>query len=210
MSRISAAATSLILCALSASVSAQCESLPAGDSDALVALQSASDGNALLQIDFDEGTVCRLARDGADIDQQAGAAMRVNVDQDELAVQASIDGSTIWLRLDSKSGPGLILDRATSEDLGLTDAEFLGDNSLLEASDFFIEFTDSVEIGGYEMRDVEVSVPRLDIPYDHYAGRGTEPDAEVRTVGVIGEELLEDLRLTLDFSNNRIHVTDAR
>lgn len=195
---------------LSATAAAQCESLPSGDADVLVTLLSSVNENALLQVDFDEGTVCSLEREAASLDEQSSAAFRLNADAQELAVEAELDGTAMWLRIDSNSTPALILDRETSESLGLTAAEFLGDNSLLEASDFFIEFVDSLRIGGYVLRDVEASIPRLDMPYDHYADRGIEPDAAVRTVGTIGEETLEDLRITLDVGNNRIYIGEAR
>jgi len=204
-----AAPISLVLGMLSATAAAQCESLPSGDTDVLVSLLSSSDVNGLLQVDFDEGTVCSLERDAAGLDAQSSAAVRLNAEAQELVVEAEVDGTALWLRIDSSSSQALILDRETSEDLGLTAAEFLGDNSLLEASDFFIEFVDSVQIGGYVLRDVEASIPRLDMPYDHYADRGFD-SAAVRTVGTIGEESLEHLRITLDVANNRIYISEAR
>ena len=169
----------------------------------------------LLQLDFEEASYCIIERESSALDGQASARLHVNTNLDEIAILATLDGVDAWLRVDYLFSDAMILDRATGEELGLTDAEFLGDNSLLEASDFFVEYMYSLELGGYEIEDVEVSIPRLDAPYDHYAGRATnaamtDPEAEIRTVGSIGEAMLKGLLMTFDFSNKKIYTTEAR
>ncbi len=195
-----------------------CLTLPTDDDmqgDILVALASQTDDSELLQIDFEEALFCIIDRNSSDLDGQASTAMYLNSSLDELAIYATIDGLDAWLRVDFLFSDAMVLDRVTSEELGLTEAEFLGDNSLLEASDFFVEFMNSLKIGEFEMADVEVNVPRLDAPYDHYAGREPRPDmpepnAEFLTVGSIGEVVLEGLLMTFDFANDRIYTTQAR
>ncbi|MEX0963894.1 MAG: hypothetical protein WDZ52_07640 [Pseudohongiellaceae bacterium] len=206
---------SLAISQLVSSAQAQCENLPSSESDVLLSLRSAVNENNLLQVNFDEGVFCLVARDAVDLEQLASSAVHVNPDLDEIAVQSAVDGFETWLRIDSKYEDALVLDRKTSEDLGLTDAEFLGDNSLLEASNFFIEYVASLEIGDYQLRDIEANIPHLKVPYDQYQGRGpkpalSDPEAEHLTVGTIGEAVLEDLIITLDFTNNRIYMTAAR
>lgn len=194
---------------------ADCSPLPDYEdapSDVLVALRGQLGSDELLQIDFDEAQYCILQRADGELDGVA-AAMRVDTNLDELTVLASIDGVDVWLRIDNAFPDEVVLDRATGESLGLTDAEFLGDNSLLEASDFFVEFVDAIEIGDFVIRDAEANIPRLDAPYDHYAGRASAEavaQADSRSVGSIGETLLEQLVLTLDFDNNRVYAADAR
>lgn len=197
---------------------AECVELPSDegiDGDIILSLKPQLSDGQLLQVDFDEAMYCIVERDSAELDGQASTAMHVNTDLDELAISAAIDGVAIWLRVDNSFSDAMVLDRNTSEGFGLTEAEFLGDNSLLEASDFFVEFLDSVEFGEFVIDDVEVNIPRLDAPYDHYSGRGplptmTDPNVGFLTVGSVGEELLEDLLMTFDFSNNRIYTMQAR
>jgi len=54
----------------------------------------------------------------------------------------------------------------------------------------------------------------LEVPYDHYADRGPRPEmstaeAEFLTVGSIGEEILEEVIITLDIANQKIYMTEA-
>jgi len=183
--------------------------------DILLALQSEGNDDRLLQVDFEEASYCFLQHETSSLEGQASAAIHVNTALDELAIQATIEGVDIWLRIDGEFSDLMLLDRDTSDGLGLLDAEFLGDNSLLEASDFFVEYLDSLALGEFEIPDVEVNIPRLDAAYDHYAGRGslpseTELEAEFITVGSIGEALLEGLLMTFDFADNRVYMTQAR
>lgn len=192
------------------SADADCESLPDSEGDVLVALH-ASYSEALLRINFDADEVCVVSRGDVEVDAQNGAALHVNSELDEMAVQATVEGFETWLRLDSEYEEELKVDRRTAEGLDLTAAEFLGDNSQLESSDFFIEYVGSLEIGDFQLRNVETKIPLLDSPYDHYEGRSEIPSAdyEFLTVGSIGEEILEDLIIVLDSANNRIYLSEA-
>lgn len=202
--------------AIAAAADANCRPLPDyedASGDVLVALQGQLASGELLQIDFDAAQYCILQRADGELDGVAGAALRVDTGLDELAVLASIDGVDLWLRIDNAFPDEIVLNRATGESLGLTDAEFLGDNSLLEASDFFVEFVDVIEVGDFVISDAEASIPRLDASYDHYAGRASAQavaQADSLSVGSIGETVLEQLVLTIDFENNRVYAADAR
>lgn len=192
----------------------ECQSLPSAAGDDLVALVMEADVDTLLQINFDEGEVCSFTRGSLDLDEASAASFYVSADLDELALQATVEAYETWLRIDGDYESELLLDRATSEGLDLTAAEFLGDNSQLEAADFFIEYVGLLEMAGMELRNVETNIPLLEMPYDHYKDRGpkpamTTPEAEFLTVGSIGEEILEDLIITLDIANQRIYMTEA-
>lgn len=192
-----------------------CQPLLGVEGDDLVALVSGAAASAVLQINLDEGQICTLPSGSLDLDDAAAASFHVSAVLDELAIQATVDGFETWLRVDSAYEGELLLDRATGENLGLTDAEFLGDNSQLEASDFFIEYVGSLEIGEMTLRNVETNIPLLEVPYNHYSDRASSLDmsaasAEFLTVGSIGEEILEELIITLDIANRRIYMTDAK
>lgn len=191
-----------------------CQPLSSVEGDALVALVSGAAASAVLQVNLEEGEVCTLPSGSLDLDDATATSFHVSVALDELAIQATVDGFETWLRVDSAFDGELLLDRTTGEDLGLTEAEFLGDNSQLEASDFFIEYVGSLEMGGVALRNVETNIPLLEVPYDHYATRGARPEqstteAEHLTVGSIGEGILEEMILTLDIANQRIYMTEA-
>lgn len=191
---------------------ADCQPLSSVEGDGLVALILDAGTNALLQVNIDKGEVCTLQDDSLELDN--AAPFHVSAVLDEFAVQATVDGYQTWLRIDSDYSGELLLDRATAEELRLTDAEFLGDNSQLEASDFFIEYVGSLEVGGMALRNVETNIPHLEVPYNHYADRAPSPavsaaEAEFLTVGSIGEEILEELIITLDIANQRIYMTEA-
>ena len=205
----------LALSQLAYAAEGDCQPLPGVAGDDFVAIISGADENAVLRIDFDEGLVCALPSGSVELDNATAMNFRVSTGLDELAVQASVEGFETWLRLDNEYSGELLLDRATGEELGLTDAEFLGDNSQLEASDFFIEYVGSLEIGEVSLRNVETNIPLFEVPYEHYADRGPRPEmsaveAEFLTVGSIGEEILEDLIITVDISNQLIYMTDAK
>ena len=191
-----------------------CQPLSSVEGEDLVALVSGADADAVLQVNLDEGEVCTLPGGSLDLDEATAATFHVSAALDELAIEAKVEGYETWLRVDSEYSGELLLDRATGEELGLTDAEFLGDNSQLEASDFFIEYVGSLEMSGIALRNVETNIPLLEVPYDHYADREPRPEmsaaeAEFLTVGSIGEEILEGLIITLDIANQRIYMTEA-
>lgn len=204
----------LVLGQLTYAAEVECQPLSSVDGDDFVAAISAAAASAVLQVNFDDGEVCVLLNGLSDLDETVGASFHLSAALDEVVVQVSVDGYETWLRIDAEYSGELLLDRATGEDLGLTDAEFLGDNSQLEASDFFIEYVDSLEMGGLVRRDVETNIPLLEVPYNHYSGRGPKPqastpEAEFLTVGSIGEEILEELIITVDIANQRIYMTEA-
>ena len=191
-----------------------CQPLPNGERDVFVELLSEADANALLQVNVDDGEVCVIKRGSIALNEATAANFSVSAALDELVVEAAVDGYETWLRIDSAYSGELLLDRATSEKLGLTDAEFIGDNSQLEASDFFIEYVGSLEIGGIRLRSVETNIPLLEVPYDHYADRGSSSEkstieAEFLTVGSIGEEILEATIIVLGVANQQIYMTQA-
>lgn len=205
---------SLVLGQLAYAVEADCQPLSSAEGDDVVALILGAEASAVLQVNFDDSEVCVLQRESLDLDEATSANFHLNAALDELVVQASVDGFETWLRIDSEYDGELLLDRATGEDLGLTDGEFLGDNSQLEASDFFIEYVGSLEAGEMALRNVETNIPSLEVPYDHYADRGPKPqpsteEAEFLSVGSIGEEILEELIVILDVENQRIYMTNA-
>lgn len=205
---------SLALGQLASAVEGDCQPLSSVEGDDVVALILGAQASALLQINFDDSEVCTLRGQSLDLDDATSTRFHLSTALDELVIQASVDGYEAWLRVDTEYSGELLLDRATGEALGLTDAEFLGDNSQLEASDFFIEYVGSLEAGEMVLRNVETNIPLLEVPYDHYAGRGPKPqpstlEAEFLSVGSIGEEILEELIITLDVANQTIYMTDA-
>lgn len=191
-----------------------CQALPSVEGDALVAAIASAPAGQFLQIDFDQEQVCILDSGAFEV-PASGASFHVSQGLDELAVQATVEGFETWLRVDSQYGGELLLDRVTAEDLDLTAAEFLGDNSQLEASDFFVEFVGSLQVAELALRNVETEIPLLEVPYDHYSGRApkpgpAQPEVEFLTTGSLGEEILEDLIITLDIENRRLYVMEAR
>ena len=192
-----------------------CQPLPDAEGDVLVALISGSDANALLHIYFSDDEVCTSQSGALKFDITSSINFHVSADLDELAVQGVVEGFETWLRVDSKYSGELLLDRATAEGLDLTAAEFLGDNSQLEAADFFIEYVGTFEIGEIALRNVETNIPLLEVPYDHYIDRDSKPEMpapEVAflTVGSIGAAILEELVITLDIANHQMTMTEAR
>ena len=192
-----------------------CQPLPDVEGDVLVALISGSDANALLHINFADDEVCTSQSGALKFDITSSINFHVSADLDELAVQGVVEGFETWLRVDSKYSGELLLDRATAEGLDLTAAEFLGDNSQLEAADFFIEYVGTFEIGEIALRNVETNIPLLEAPYDHYIDRDSKPEmpapeVEFLTVGSIGAAILEELVITLDIANHQMTMTEAR
>ena len=205
---------SLVKLQMSYAAEGNCQPLPNGEGDVLVELLSAADANALLRVNFDDGEVCTVQSGSVALDEATVSNFHVSAALGEFVVEAAVEGYETWFRIDSAYSGELLLDRATGEELGLTEAEFLGDNSQLEAADFFIEYVDTLEIGGMVLRNVETNIPLLEVPYDHYIDRGSSSEmspAEVEflTVGTIGEEILEAVIITLDIANRRIYMTQA-
>ncbi|PCJ24641.1 MAG: hypothetical protein COA96_08945 [SAR86 cluster bacterium] len=207
--------SSLILCPAAFAVDSNCSSFADNESsgDFLIALVSSASNDSLLQVDFDNEEICTLDRDRAasDISDQAVAEFHINASQDEFAVKATVEDFSTWLRIDTEYSEELLLDRKTGEGLGLTEAEFQGDNSQLEGQDFFTEFVDTFLIGSFEPRSVEASIPHFGVSYEHYQGRGELPvmpdaAAEFLTVGTIGQKVLERLIITLDVAESKMYL----
>ncbi len=194
------------------SAESACRPLPEADGDFFVALVTANDSDSILQIDFDKEEVCKLDSGSIDSSEDSSAPFHVDLVLNEFAVEATFEqGFTTWIRIDKKYSESLLLDRKTGEGLGLTEAEFLGDNSILEAEDFFKEFLGSLQIGSLELRDVEASIPRFGVSYDHYQGRepvpaATDAASQFLTVGTLGARELERLIITLDIANQRMYL----
>ena len=204
----------LVIGQLAYTAEGDCKPLPDVEGDVLVALVS-SDANALLQINFANDEVCTSQSRSPDFDSATSVNFHVNVDLDEIAVQGVVEGYETWLRIDTEYSGELLLDRATAEGLDLTAAEFLVDNSQLEAAEFFIEYVGSFEIGEIALRNVETNIPLLEVPYDHYVDRDTKPEmsapeAAFLTVGSIGAAVLEELVITLDIANQQMTMTEAK
>jgi hypothetical protein len=196
------------------SAQGECRQIVDAEGDNLVALLLDAPENALLHIVFDEELVCAVEDGSHDLAAATAISFHVDADLDELVVQATVDGYEGWLRIDTDYPGELLLDRKTSEGLGLTDAEFLGDNSQLEASDFFVEFVGRLEIGDKSLRNVETNIPLLEFPYNHYAGRATQAELsesalEYLSIGSIGEELLVDWVMTIDKANQQVYIAEA-
>ncbi len=206
---------SLALSQFALGAQGDCQSLPSIGGVALAALVSGAQADQLLQINFGQGQVCHITSDAFEAGADSAASYHVNEALGELVVAATVEGYAAWLRVDGDYAGELLLDRATAEDLDLTSAEFLGDNSQLEASEFFVEFVGSLEIAALSLRNVETEIPALDSSYDHYAARGPKPDASTVEAGFLasgslGDELLEDLVITLDIENQLLYVSDTR
>jgi len=192
-----------------------CQSIPNVAGDLLVALVASAPSDSLLQLNLDENEVCTLDRTSADLNGQASTSFQINSTLDEFAAQATVEDFDTWLRIDPRYSEELLIQRSTAEGLGLTEAEFLGDNSLLEASDFFVEYVGSLGIGSYKLRNVEAHIPHFEVTFDHYQGRGPMPEmpdeaVEFVTVGTIGEGILKDLLITLDLLERRMYLSSSR
>lgn len=161
----------------------------------------------LIEFNFSENQAC-LA-DNSGLDASTAAAFVINTQIDELAVRASIDASVdVWLRIDLSYSEELILDRTVAEEIGLTDMEFLSDNSGVGAEDFFAEQVGFLVLGSSELDAPFAEVPRFGVEYNHYSpedaanlGSGTE------TQGSVGLASLKMLSFTIDPSNSLIYFS---
>lgn len=153
----------------------------------------------LVRIDFPQSEICVI--EGGELESGA-AALVLNSEIDELAVSASIDGVyDLLLRLDLNLQTELLLERRIGEDLGLTEMEFLSDNSGVGAEDFFAEEIAFLEISGTELDALFAEIPRFGISYNHYEGLDNTAlgDADI-TRGSLGLAVLRGLVLTIDYS----------
>jgi hypothetical protein len=166
-------------------------------------------------LNLGDNEICTLNRTSTDLSGHASKSLQINSTLDGFAAQATVEDFDTWWRIDSSYSEELLVQRSTAEALGLTDVEFLGDNSLLEASDFFVEYVGSLGIGSYELRNVEADIPHFKVTFDHYQDKGPMPemsDEAVKfiTVGTIGEGILKDLLLTLDLLESKMYLSSSR
>jgi hypothetical protein len=112
----------------------------------------------IVVINFLKSEICVLGQGDAAL---SGGALVVNLQKDELAITASIDGSyNTLLRIDLNFEPELRIDRQIGENIRLTEMEYLSDNSSVEAADFFAEEIGILEDGGAELVGFFAEVPR--------------------------------------------------
>jgi hypothetical protein len=112
----------------------------------------------IVVINFLKSEICVLGQGDAAL---SGGALVVNLQIDELAITASIDGSyNTLLRIDLNFEPELRIDRQIGENIRLTEMEYLSDNSSVEAADFFAEEIGILEDGGAELVGFFAEVPR--------------------------------------------------
>lgn len=167
-------------------------------SGSLASLSTGVRGDEIVVIDFPKSQICVLHK--SEVGPINGGLV-VNSELDELAIAASIDGNyDVLLRLDLNLESELLIERVIGEDIGLTEMEFLSDNSGVGAEDFFAEEIGFLEVGGTELEGLFAEVPRYGISYNHYEGAdGTAfGDAEA-TRGSLGLAVLRDIVLTIDY-----------
>ena len=112
----------------------------------------------IVVINFLKSEICVLGQGDAAL---SGGALVVNLQIDELAITASIDGSyNTLLRIDLNFEPELRIDRQIGENIRLTEMEYLSDNSSVEAEDFFAEEIGILEDGSAELVGFFAEVPR--------------------------------------------------
>jgi hypothetical protein len=112
----------------------------------------------IVVINFLKSEICVLGQGDAAL---SGGALVVNLQKDELAITASIDGSyNTLLRIDLNFEPELRIDRQIGENIRLTEMEYLSDNSSVEAADFFAEEIGILEDGSAELVGFFAEVPR--------------------------------------------------
>jgi hypothetical protein len=159
----------------------------------------------IVVVNFPKSEICVLDQSDAAL---SGGALVVNSQIDELAIAASIDGSyDVLLRIDLNFESELLIDRRIGEDIGLTEMEFLSDNSGVGAEDFFAEEIGFLEVGGAELSGLFAEVPRYGISYNHYQGLDDSGLADTDTTrGSIGLAVLRDIVLTIDYQGKGFAV----
>lgn len=185
------------------------EELSRLDSGSLASLGDELESSQILVVNFPESEVCIVDQGENATESQAGSRLEINPQADEFAVAGLIDDSyDVLLRLDLNYQSELLLERIVGEDLGLTDMEFLSDNSGVGAEDFFAEEIGYLTLGSLELNGIFAEVPRYGISYDHYQGIQSGSDnIDNITNGSLGLEVLRDLILTIDFSARTVFFT---
>lgn len=174
-------------------------------SGSLASLGGGISPGEIVVIDFPKSEICVLEESEP---RATGGTLIVNSELDELAIAASIDGSyDVLLRLDLNLESELLIERVVGEDIGLTEMEFLSDNSGVGAEDFFAEEIGFLEVGGTELDGLFAEVPRFGISYNHYEGSDeTVLDDTNTTRGSLGLAVLRDVVLSLDYQGNGFAV----
>jgi hypothetical protein len=175
---------------------------PAGvlQSGSLPSLIASLEGDGeQLAVDFATSQLC-VEPSQSELTSKDSVPFVINAQAQELAVQATIaGGKQVWLRISPDYQSELLLDRTVGEEIGLTDMEFLSDNSGVGAEDFFAEPIDDLELGSLTVQAPFADVPRYGVDYAHYPETVNQAaQGFVATQGILG---LASLRsLTLRFS----------
>lgn len=167
---------------------------------------SAQDSTELLLFDFSSNQLCIAPANEMDMGDSSWAMLSWNEDAEEVAVTGFLDGSyQLPLRLDLSYQSELLVERTVGEDIGLTDMEFLSDNSGVGAEDFFSEEIGFLKIGSMELDSLFAEVPRYGISYEHYSGVNVDSiDESNLTRGSLGMGVLRDYVLVVDPDQSRI------
>ncbi len=167
----------------------------------------------LLQIDYPGSRLRFLDRKAVDLRKEANVPMKRASNSSLPAIQISIGGRKAWLLLDTGSNGGLVLKRSFASDRGLIDESTqsrevitAGINSIATYERFAL---DSVKIGPYELESVITSVPAegqsSNLGSRSYILTGTRINSGVRTVGLIGFDVLKHFIVTVDYKTYRVH-----
>ncbi len=158
-----------------------------------------------LSVDFPAGQLC-VEQAAAELATSNSTPYRINLQNDELAVSGLVAGTTeVWLRLSPDYKSELLLERSVAEAIGLTDMEFLSDNSGVGAEDFFAEQIDYLELGSLALDTPFAEVPRFGVEYAHYEQSVNQTvEGFVATQGILGFDLLSSLKLTFSLSQGLV------
>ena len=169
-------------------------------SGSLASIATGVSAGQIVVIDFPKSEICVQGQSDAAL---SGGALVVNSHLDELAINASIDGSyDVLLRIDLNFESELLIERGVGEDIGLTEMEFLSDNSGVGAEDFFAEEIGFLEVGGAQLGGLFAEVPRYGISYNHYQGLDDSGLADTSTTrGSLGLAVLRDVVLTINYQD---------
>ncbi|MFK7863334.1 MAG: hypothetical protein AB8B95_03805 [Pseudohongiellaceae bacterium] len=167
-------------------------------------LETLSETDVLL-VNFASSELCITPLSQTAVEGAAWAPLYWNSAIDEVAVVGMLDGSyEVPLRLDFEYQGELLLERTVGEDIGLTEMEFLSDNSGVGAEDFFSEEIGYLAIGDTELNGLFAEVPRYGIAYDHYSEiNGESPSDSDLSHGSLGIDALQDHVLVVDAKGNR-------
>lgn len=179
------------------------------ESARLAMFQGVVSNAELLRLDFSTSQLCIQPKSGSVITDETWSSLVINEELEEIAVVAFLDGSyEIPVRVDLEYQTELLIVRSVGEDIGLTEMEFLSDNSGVGAEDFFSEEIGFLQVGDTEFNGLFAEVPRYGIAYDHYDKFGQSPLPPARaSLGSIGLGVLRDSVVTIDFDAEKIAIT---